>query len=92
MLLHISCKITLIYFWKSGGFDMRESKININNSRNLFKERQFKHLCKFDRYIKQKRNHPQQNVNDFKIQVARNIRIDVLSLYRKMSSLVALDI
>ena len=34
-------------------------------------------------------NHQKQNYNDFKIQLARKFRTDVLSLYRKMSSLGA---
>ena len=33
--------------------------------------------------------HPEQNVSDFEIQLARKIRTDVLSLYRKLSSLGA---
>ena len=35
--------------------------------------------------------HLEQNFIDFKIQLARKIRADVLSLYRKMSSLGAPD-
>ena len=34
-------------------------------------------------------NHLKQNLNEFKIQLARKIRTDVLSLYRKMGSLGA---
>ena len=34
-------------------------------------------------------NRLSQHFNDFKIQLARKIRTDVLSLYRKMSSLGA---
>ena len=34
-------------------------------------------------------NHLKQNFNDLKIQLARKIRTDILSLYRKMSSLSA---
>ena len=35
--------------------------------------------------------HLEQNFSDFKIQLARKIRTDVLSLYRKISSLGAPD-
>ena len=51
----------------------------------------FDYLCEISRLTSKNKNinHLKQNSNDFKIQLAREIRTDVFSLYRKMSSLGA---
>ena len=52
---------------------------------------ELEHLCKTNHFSNRNKNimHVKRNLRDFKIQLARKIRTDVLSLYRKMSSLGA---
>ena len=83
----------MFYFLEAGRLEIR-TKFNeilkINYKIRSTSEYSF-NISHFKNKKNKTINHLKQKLNDFKIQLARKIRTDILSLHRKMSSLGAPD-